>query len=365
MTPMRIAVVGLRSFPSTYSGIERTGEELYPRLIERGHQVTVFGGASSERPRPHSAVRLLRAPSLPFARVETLSRALAALPMITRSRFDVVHLHAVAPAGTAPLFRFAGVPTVATIHGLDARRARWRGAGAAVLRLCERTAVRYAHRMIVVSRELRDYFWATYRRDTTLIYNAIAECSPAVLPARPRSYMVFIGRLVPEKRVIDLIGAFRTIPDDLDLVIAGTGPSDHRAELLHAAGGDRRIRFIGHQGRAAVRSLLAGAVLFASPSELEGFPMAVLEAVAASVPVVVTDIPPHRELFAAIGGDAALVPTGDRAEIAARIRHVLACASEERTAARVLAARVVEVFNVTRMVEETERVLADAAWGIA
>src|SRR6185295_11492746 len=173
---LRIAVVGMRGLPSSYSGIERVGEQLYPALRRRGHEITVFGRRShmTEPVSEFLGVKVVQTPTADWAPLETVSQAFSSFPYASqRGKFDVVHVHAEAPALTLIGYWLKRIPIVWTIHGLDWQRARWKGPGSIILKQAERSGVRFADEIIVVSNDLKEYFWRQYNRNTNLVYNAL------------------------------------------------------------------------------------------------------------------------------------------------------------------------------------------------
>ncbi len=309
---LRIACIGARGIPASYGGLERACESLYAGLAARGHHITMYCRSEyvQRRGQHHQGVMLQYAPAVRTRALDTLSHAACSLAhALASNKYDLVHLHALAPNVFSRCCRIRRIPIVATVHGLDWQRAKWRGLGSKVLRCAERSMVANADEIIVVSRALADYFSATYGRNTHYIPTGI-DIPPAgeavddtVVRQRglvPGEYVVFVGRLVPEKRIHDLIEAFRRLATPLKLVIAGGSSysNGYVEQLRHLASRDSRVIFTGFQQHAAVRALLRHAALFVNPSELEGLPATVFESIAEATPAVVSDIPPHREVLA-------------------------------------------------------------------
>jgi glycosyltransferase involved in cell wall biosynthesis len=370
---LRIGVVGLRGMPSNYSGIERVSEELYPSLVERGHEVTVYCRPhhQTESRSEFKGVRLVQTGAIAISQVETFSQAISSfLYSVRAGRFDVIHLHALAPALVSAGYRLKRVPTVLTIHGLDWQRAKWKGLGSIVLKQAERWGVRYADEIIVVSQDLKDYFWKRYARRTTLVYNAIdfsekvsAEPCPAAMTygLRPQRYVIFVGRLVPEKRVNDLITAFGRLESDYNLVIAGDGASGYVSRLKGLARRDKRILFVGQQTRSQLRELFSCAAAYILPSELEGFPLSLIECVGYGVPAIASDIPPHRELLGSIKGYDLLFRVRDTTDLTARLARVLSRPQQYKRVAEIAREHVKSKLSLEEMVDRTEEVLIRAA----
>lgn len=346
--PLKIACIGARGIPSSYSGIEKACEGLYSSLAMRGHDITVYCRPEyvAQSPCAYRGVRLRSAPTLHTKSLDTLSHVAASLThALIRERYDLIHLHALAPGIFSPLCRLSGVPTVATVHGLDWQRAKWKGVASVVLRAAERSIVKNVDQILVVSRDLQSYFRDRHNRATTYMPNGVetpneTDCHcTAVLKEftlEPNGYLLYLGRLVPEKRIDDLILAFRRVQTCHKLVITGEGgyTDPYVAHLHRLATSDPRVVFTGLQNGPAVHTLLRNAALFVLPSELEGLPMALLECMQHGTPAVVSDIPPHRELLGGIPGFDLFFQPHDVAELHMRLHSGLALLDHYRTVAR-------------------------------
>lgn len=161
-----------------------------------------------------------------------------------------------------------------------------------------------------------------------------------------------VGRLWPQKRVKDLIWAcdlLKVIRDDVHLLIIGDGP--HRARLEHYTRQVRiedKVHFLGH--RADVPRLMPHFDMLWLGSEYEGLPNAVMEAMAAGVPVVATDISGNRDLVVE-GETGFLVPVGDRAAFARQTRKLLEDSDLARRFGAAGRQRILSDFSVERMVD--------------
>ncbi|HET9997304.1 MAG TPA: glycosyltransferase [Nocardioides sp.] len=139
--------------------------------------------------------------------------------------------------------------------------------------------------------------------------------------------VVSVGRLIPIKDPRSVLDAFaRSAGADDRLVFVGEGPL--RTQLVDAVeemGLTERVRFTGLVERDEVYRLLSRADVFVSASRGEGLPVSVLEAMACKCPVVLSDIPPHREIarMARVARDVPLVPCGDTPSLSAALAAVL------------------------------------------
>ncbi len=303
---MRIAMIGTRGLPATHGGVERAVGGLADGLSRRGHDVTVFGRhgyCSDITDIEGQAVRQVELPCVDTKHLEAASHSAIATAYVSlRRSYDVVHYHATGPAAFAGMLRLQGIPTVATLHGLDYKRDKW-GAGAALaLRIAARLAVTVPDEAIAVSKALQQTLSADYDTHVTHIRNGVdfadLDVTPEPVPeVAGRPFALFLGRFVPEKQPHLLIEAFRSLETDAQLVLAG--PFHHAGQyedqVRKAAAGDDRVVLIGPRYGAQKAWLLRNAKVFVLPSNLEGFPITPLEALATGTEVLVSDIPENVE----------------------------------------------------------------------
>lgn len=329
---MKICAIGLRGIPDVMGGIETHCEQLYPRLadLDTSLDITVIGRKGYVQSGDVSGVRVLTLWAPRIASLETVVHTFLAL--IYARLFlhpDLVHIHAVGPGFFTPLARLLGLKVIGTHHATDYERPKFGRFGRWFLRTGEWMMATFADRVICVSNVIREKLVAR-RPDRADRFVTIRNGAPpmdsgvaadrellASLGLRPRGYILCVGRLDPYKGFHDVIRAFEIArPARLKLVIVGgsIGSDAYAAELREAASDD--IVFAGARGTAEVQALYESAALFVHPSYLEGFPMVVLEALSADVPVLVTDIPPHLE----VGLDpACYFPKGDVDALAAAL----------------------------------------------
>jgi glycosyltransferase involved in cell wall biosynthesis len=367
---LRIAMIGLRGIPASYGGVERAVEELAACLVERGHKVTVYARAaySPVEITEHRGVAVRRLPQINTKHLEAASHTTIALGHALASReFDLIHLHATGPGAMSAIARAARVPVVVTIQGLDWRREKWGRGARAVLRLASSLAARGPDRAIVVSRELGRYYRAELGIATTYIPNGVQfEPEPQDVPdldLSPRGFVLFLGRLVPEKQLHVLISAYRRVGGELPLVIAG--PSSHSPEYvaqLHAlAADDARVRLIGPQYGDAKAWLLHNALTFVQPSSIEGLPIALLEALSAGCFPIVSDIPENLEPVTLEDGErlGLSFAVGNAISLTEALEQARKTAATSPDGDR-LARHVRETYDWRRITEQTEALYFDA-----
>ncbi len=310
---MRICAIGLRGIPDVMGGIETHCEHLYPRLANMDDKldITVIGRSGYVRPGRFGNVRVLSLWAPRRKALETLIHTpLAILYARLFLHPHVVHLHAIGPGFFTPMARLLGFRVLATHHAADYDRPKWGRFGRWFLKTGENMIARFANDVICVSNTIEAGLAAEHpsrKQHYVTIRNGapphpVGAAAPAsdilqTLGVKTGGYVLAVGRLDATKGFHDLIRAFRlAAPVGLKLVIAGGGQDgDAYAAGLKAKASDDVI-FAGALPAAQVRRLYTNAALFVHPSHLEGFPLVVLEAVAADVPLLVSRISPHLEL---------------------------------------------------------------------
>ena len=225
-------------------------------------------------------------------------------------KYDVVHFHAEGPCAMLWLPKLFGKKCIATIHGLDHQRAKWGRFASWYIRTGEKCAVRFADSIVVLSENVKNYFRDTYNRETVFIPNGVLPAEPkaaeeitSLYGIHKNEYILFLGRLVPEKGVKYLIEAYKHLKTDKKLVIAG-GASDtdeYFRELTALADGDERIIFTGFVQGRVLEELYSNAYVYTLPSDLEGMPLSLLEAMSYGNCCLTSDIPECADVLGEYG----------------------------------------------------------------
>src|SRR5208282_960163 len=358
--PLRVAFIGGRGVGSKYSGIETYYEEVGKRLVGMGHEVTAYCRTYFTPPvKEYKGIAIVRLPTIRSKHLETLVHTFLSTVHVLVQPCDVVHYHALGPALFSFLPRLAGKKTVVTVQGLDWQRRKWGRFAAAVLRLGERAAVTLPSTTMVVSRTLQRHYRETYGSETIYVPNGgiLRDRSRPnhILDwdLQPQKYILFLGRLSPEKGCHLLVEAYEKLDTDVKLVIAGGSifQDDYTRQLQSHAG--ERIKFPGWVAGEVLDELLTNATLFVLPSDLEGLSLALLDAMGAGLCVIATDLPENRE---ALEGTGFTFRRGDVKDLADRIHFLLANPAVRQAAGTAAKYRIREQYRWSVVAGEIERV---------
>ncbi|HEX5788453.1 MAG TPA: glycosyltransferase [Woeseiaceae bacterium] len=341
--PQKIAVIGIRGLPANYGGLETCADEVCRRWADAGHDVLVYcrRGRYSERPDAVRGVSLRYLPSLPSKSLDTISHTfLCVLDLLfVKRRYRNVHLYNTGNSIFIPLLRLGGRHVVLSGDGIEWKRQKWGRLARFVHKLGEQVAARFANDIVVDNEEVGAYYRAKFDIPTTLIAYGANEIAvdpehSARLLARhgleAGRYFLFVGRIVPEKGVHELIEAYRSIRTDYPLVIIGddSPKSEYRNAVFAAA--SERVRLLGFVYDEDYEQLLVNAAMYLSASRLEGTSPSLLAAMGAGVCCLVNGIPENR---ATVKGSVPTYAENDLADLVAKWQALVDDPDEARAVA--------------------------------
>lgn len=333
---LHIAMLGHKRIPSREGGVEIVVGELATRMAAMGHDVTCFnrGGHhvsgvdfDEKAMTEYKGVKLKRVFTVDAKGLAAVTSSFFAAVKAAFGKFDVVHFHAEGPCAMIWIPKLFGKRCVATVHGLDHQRAKWGKFASFYIFAGEKCAVKFADEIIVLSENTQKYFEDTYSRKTVFIPNGVSK--NALKPAEEITerfglekdgYILYLGRLVPEKGIHYLIEAFKEIDTDKKLVIAG-GASDSTeyADELKKSACDNII-FTDFVKGGLLEELYSNAYIYVLPSDLEGMPLSLLEAMSYGNCCVTSDI---HECKSVIGECGVTFKKGDVGDLKEKLQRLL------------------------------------------
>ena len=309
-TSLKVAMIGHKRIPSREGGIEIVVEELSTRMAKKGIEVTCYNRKGKHaldksqkvnHIKEYKGVKLKSVLTIDMKGLAAMTSSFFGAIKILFSKNNIVHFHAEGPCAMIPIIKFfSKKKIIVTIHGLDWQRAKWGGFATKYIKFGEKMAAKYADEIIVLSENVKKYFKDTYNRETNFIPNGVnkpeikdVDIIKDKFNLAKDSYILFLGRLVPEKGIHYLIEAYNKINTDKKLVIAG-GSSDtdtYFNELKEKAKDNKNIIFTGFVQGEELEELYSNAYIYVLPSDLEGMPLSLLEAMSYKNCCLTSDIP--------------------------------------------------------------------------
>lgn len=369
---MRIAFIGQKGIPAKSGGVEKYVEQLAIRMAEKGHDVFVYARSHYTDPslRAWKGIRIIHAPSMPTKHLDAISHTFFATVHALFSRYDIIHYQAVGPSMLSflPKWLLRHARVISTFHCRDYFHKKWGWFARRALLFGERIACRVPHKTIVVSKELREYVAKTYGgRRATFIPNGanVSErtiaSSLAGFGLREGRYILSVGRLVGHKGVHYLVKAFldledtNKLPNNTKLVIVGShaNTKEYESYLHLMAKGRENVLFLGERYGRELEELFSHAALFIQPSESEGMPIALLEAMAHALPCIASDIRVHREVLTDVG---ILFQNKNVADLREKMAFFLNRPDEAAAIGKRAQARIKKEYSWDAVAEKTLRV---------
>ena len=304
---MKIAYIGHKRIPGREGGVEVVVEELATRLAVEGHRVTAYNRRKKglKQPEEYQGVKVITVPTIEKKSTDAVVYSFLASLRAIFCGYDVIHYHALGPSVFLIIPHLFHIRTVVTVHGLNYMTPKWKGLGAKFIMLGEKITARYADEIICLSREQQKYFLEKYQRKTNFIPNGVTLKEPLDANLirekwglQKNGYILFLSRIVPGKGLEHLLRAYRQVNTDLPLVVAGGSVfvDDFYKDIEQMVAEDPRVRLVGFAEGDVLTELYSNAALYVFPSEAEGMPMCLLEAMSFNTPCLVSDIPENTEV---------------------------------------------------------------------
>lgn len=316
---MKIAMLGHKRIPSREGGVEIVVEELSTRLVQKGHTVDVYNrkgnnvsdkNIKTKKIKEYKGVNIKTVFTINKKGLDALIYSFFASIRVLFGKYDCIHYHAEGSCAMLWIPHLFGKRTVVTIHGLDWQRSKWGGFATKYIKFGEKMAAKYADEIIVLSKGVQEYFKKTYNRETNFIENGVNKPiikEPDIIKEKYNlkkdDYILYLARIVPEKRLDLLIDAFKKINTSKKLVIAGgaSHTNDFYNEIKQKASKDSRIIMTGFVQGEELQELFSNTYLYCLPSDVEGMPISLLEAMSYGKNCLVSDIEENTQVCGKYG----------------------------------------------------------------
>ncbi len=172
---MKIFVTGTRGIPDIPGGVEKHCEQLYPRIVAKGHEVLLARRPdyAKDTLTEWRGVKLVDCFAPKKKSLEAIVHTVGAIIQARKWGADVIHIHAIGPALVVPFARLLGMRVVFTNHGPDYDRQKWGGLAKFMLKLGEKLGGIFANEVVVISEVIREIIQKRCKRQSHLIYNGV------------------------------------------------------------------------------------------------------------------------------------------------------------------------------------------------
>lgn len=368
---MKIAMIGHKRIPSREGGVEVVVEELSTRLVKDGYQVDVYNrkgknvqdrtaDIENSNLKEYKGVKIITIPTINKKGIDALIYSFLATIRALFGHYDVIHYHAEGPCAMLWIPHLFGIRTVATIHGLDWQRSKWGGIASKYIKFGEKIAAKYADEIIVLSKGVEKYFKETYNRDTNFIPNGVNKPTirePEIIEEKygldKDSYILFLARIVPEKGLHYLIEAYKQIDTDKKLVIAGgaSHTNDYLNKIKEMVKDNPNIIMTGFVQGRELEELYSNCYLYCLPSDIEGMPLSLLEAMSYGCRCLVSDIEENTQVT---GNMAITFRKSNEDDLKEKLETMLKNKTIEQKSK--IKEYIVDRFNWRKVKEKTEEI---------
>ena len=365
---MKIAMLGHKRIPSREGGVEIVVEELATRLVKRGHTVDVYNrkgnnvadkNIKNEKLSKYKGVNIKTVFTINKKGLDALIYSFFTSIKVAFGKYDCIHYHAEGSCAMLWIPHLFRKRTVVTIHGLDWQRAKWGGFATKYIKFGEKCAAKYADEIIVLSKNVQKYFKETYNRETHFIENGVnrpIKRNPNIIKDKygleKDDYILYLARIVPEKRVDLLIEAFGKIKTNKKLVIAGgaSHTNDFLKKIEKMAQNDKRIVMTGFVQGEELEELYSNAYLYCLPSDIEGMPISLLEAMSYGKNCLVSDIEENVQVCGEYG------VTFKKSDLNDLVKKLNECLNKENMInEEVISDYILKKYNWDDVVKKTEK----------
>lgn len=306
---MKIAITGIRGIPANYGGFETFTEELATRLVQRGHDVTVYGRKNNIKTKEkiYKGVRLTILPTINHKYLDTVFHTFIAVLHLLFRKFDVVLICNAANSLFSFLPRLTGKKVLVNVDGIERKRKKWNRLGKLYYLLSEWLSTFLPNGIVTDAKAIQDYYWKRFKKSAAMIaYGASVGRTRDPEGIRKyglqtNKYILYVSRLEPENNAHLVIEAFEQVKTDFALVIVGDAPyADDYKRKLHATR-DKRVKFLGAIYGPGYRILQQNAYCYIQATEVGGTHPALVEAMGFGNCVICLDTPENREVVGNAG----------------------------------------------------------------
>lgn len=306
---LKLVAFGIRALPPIdgCGGAETFAEELYTRILEKGHEVTVYCrkyiGENNNLPKSYKNLKLIYLPTVKLVGFDTLFHSfLCTLHIIIFNTGKIIHIHNAGNSIFVPILKLFGKKCYISMDGIDWKRTRWSWYAKIYLQFTNLLALKVANKVIVDNLVVQKHYIDKYNLMLDYIpygSNILMVKGTETLRKfnlRKNEYILFVGRFSLEKGVHYLIKAFESINSTFNLVLVGDDLFNKEWVSQLKSTSDSRIIFTGFLYGTAVDELIQNCYIYVQPSDVEGLSPVILRVMGMGKCVLSSDIPENRFL---------------------------------------------------------------------
>ena len=325
---MKVAIIGTRGIPASYSGFETSVQETAIRFVQDKINTTVYCRSNhyEKKLNEYKGVQLAYLPSLKSKHLDTITNTFLSFFHLLFKKYDIVIVYGVGNALFIPLIKIVGKPVISVVDGADWERKKWGKFAKSFLRFSRLFAVKFSNYYVVDNELLVEVYLKRFGIKPVYIpYGANLQFSDnrdilKKYNLEKRKYIIFVGRFVKEKGIEFLIENFEKVNSNFRLVIVGDNTTDQEYTQKIKKTKDNRLIFTGFVFGEEYETLLHNALFYVSCSFLEGTSPSLLSAMAINGFALVSDL---KENLETLKGSCATFKTSDSEDFKAKINYYL------------------------------------------
>lgn len=367
---MKIAMIGHKRIPSREGGVEIVVEELATRLVKLGCKVDVYNrkgnnvadkNIKTKKITEYRGTKIITIPTINKKGIDALLYSFFATIRALFGKYDCIHYHAEGSCAMLWIPHLFGIRTVVTIHGLDWQRSKWGGFASKYIKFGEKCAAKYADEIIVLSKSVQNYFKETYNRETHFIPNGVNKPEtkePEIIKEKygldKYNYILFLARIVPEKGLDYLLDAYKNIDTTMKLVVAGgaSHTNSYYNEIIEKAKQDDRIVLTGFVQGKELQELYSNCYLYCLPSDVEGMPISLMEAMSYGRCCLTSDIEENTQVT---GGYGMTFEKSNVEDLKSKLENLIKQEKKERMyTSEEISNYILKSYNWNDVVEKTK-----------
>ncbi|HDQ15910.1 MAG TPA: DUF1972 domain-containing protein [Bacteroidetes bacterium] len=306
---MKIAIMGIRGIPANYGGFETFAEEIAPRLVRYGHEVTVYGRSNNinYNSNYYKGVKIKILPTIRHKYFDTVAHTFLCALHSLFNRYDAILICNSANSAFSWIPRLKGQKVVLNVDGLEWKRKKWNILGQWFYKISEYLATIFPNHIVSDAVEIQKYYLDKFKKKSTYIaYGAPTErvLTQEVLhkfDLKPRQYILYVSRLEPENNAHLVVKAFEKVRTDMKLVVVGDAPYNKEYIKKLKSTTDPRIVFTGYVFGKGYREFQSNAYIYIQATEVGGTHPALLEGMGFGNCVLANDVVEHREVLGGAG----------------------------------------------------------------